>query len=1158
MVRLQDIRPQMQIAGIRRDEPVEIRAARFVADALLVTYGTSGGVLAEEYLYPWDQERLTVVSGGQGWDFTGNGEELRFALEANRIRLAHLFDPYLALSTSSVEPLPHQIAAVYQEMLPRLPLRYVLADDPGAGKTIMTGLFMKELALRGSLERCLIVCPGNLAEQWQDELSQKFGMHFAVLASDASARYRAENPFERDNLLIARLDMLARNQQLRDLLAETQWDLVVCDEAHKMSATISGRDVKRTQRYRLGELLAGLTENLLLLTATPHNGKEADFQLFMSLIDKERFDVVPGRELPSVDVSDVMRRLVKEDLLRFDGSALFPKRVAVTVRYALSPAEQELYDHVTQYVREEFNRADRLENERRNTVGFALMVLQRRLASSPEAIYQSLRRRRSRLQERRLELDNRKGQTDFVDIRTDDLREGVLSSQEEEEQEERLVDGATAARTAEELDAEICVLRALEAEADRVRRSGADEKWRELATLLEEEELLRDADGERDKLIIFTEHKDTIWYLRDRIGTLLGRPESVVVIHGGLSREERRHVEEEFRNNPDVQILLATDAAGEGVNLQCAHLVVNYDLPWNPNRIEQRFGRVHRIGQTRTCHLWNMVSAQTREGRVYEVLLEKLRQQQATLPGKVYDVLGDIRFGENTLRELLIEAVRMGSREDVEETIVPKVELAMRAENLRELVRERALSGDAMDLSMVLQIREDMERMEARKLQPHFIEAFTTGALRQLGGRVAQREEGRYEISRLPAVVVAQGGGTLAAKYERICFEPSDVRLPNGRRAELITPDHPLLQAIIGAVSVAYAGTLEHGAILIDDTDMGIEPRLLFDVRTAICDGSGGVCSEQVHFVELTDAGGARDAGPAPYLDYRAPTAEEQSSLQEHLIHAGWDRSDKTAEAQRYAVQHVLPKHITAVKEQVDTRTERVRDAVRERLSMELMYLRGQRRRVRLDTKTGPARAEAINLRIRDIEDRMQRRFDELDRQRELHAQQPQIAAGAVILPRGLVDLVMNREEESTPTAESRRAIELAAMRAVEEIERSLGNTPKDVSADNVGYDIESAVPAELRSENGNVLRFIEVKGRVAGADQVMVTKNEILTALNSPDQYILAVVEVDGNRTKTTYIQQPFHNPPDFGATAVGYSIGGLKKSGKIILEQEGEVCSA
>jgi len=614
MSHLDDLKPNAAVKGILPNELVTVVSVQwFGSEALELTYKSAEGKVANELLYRHDELRIEVVEKGRPWSFDGDGGLFRLVSEAQRIRLAHLFDPVLAVHTSIVDPLPHQITAVYEAMLPRQPLRFLLADDPGAGKTIMAGLLMKELIARGDLQRCLIVCPGSLAEQWQDELYRRFHLPFEILTNDKLEAARTGNWFLETNLVIARLDKLSRNEdvQLKLQVPDCRWDLIVCDEAHKMSATVFGGETKYTKRYRLGQLLSTLTRHFLLMTATPHNGKEADFQLFMALLDGDRFE---GRFRDGVhvaDVSDLMRRMVKESLLKFDGTPLFPERIAYTVPYKLSEAEAHLYKAVTDYVREEFNRAEALENEKRaGTVGFALTILQRRLASSPEAIYQSLRRRRERLEARLREMEvlHRGGQAapqfapvaislDAEDI--EDLEEAPEG--EVEAAEEEILDQATAARSITELKAEIETLKGLESLALGVRRSGTDTKWRELASLLSEiftssaiaNQFADEAEpydsGERaipkpkpsplQKLVIFTEHRDTLNYLENRIASLLGRKEAVVMIHGGVGREERLKVQESFKHDPDVQVLLATDAAGEGINLQRAHLMVNYDLP---------------------------------------------------------------------------------------------------------------------------------------------------------------------------------------------------------------------------------------------------------------------------------------------------------------------------------------------------------------------------------------------------------------------------------------------------------------------------------------------------------------------------------------------------------------------------------------------------
>jgi SNF2 family DNA or RNA helicase len=407
-LRLEQLTPGCAVRGLLPSGVVTVVSAQwFGTEGLELTFKTAEGRLSNELLYRHDEPRLELVTAGRPWSFDGDGRLFRLVSEAHRIRLAHLFDPLLAVHTSLVEPLPHQITAVYEAMLPRQPLRFLLADDPGAGKTIMAGLLIKELVARGDLQRCLVVCPGSLAEQWQDELWRRFQLPFEILTNDRLEAARTGNWFAETPLVIARLDKLSRNEDVQHKLQapEAGWDLVVFDEAHKLSATFFSGEVKYTKRFRLAQLLGGLTRHLLLMTATPHNGKEEDFQLFLSLLDSDRFEGRFRDGVHQVDVLDLMRRMVKESLVKFDGTPLFPERVAHTLAYELTPAEQQLYAEVTTYVREEFNRADALQNDKRaGTVGFALTILQRRLASSPEAIYQSLRRRRERLEKRLKEL----------------------------------------------------------------------------------------------------------------------------------------------------------------------------------------------------------------------------------------------------------------------------------------------------------------------------------------------------------------------------------------------------------------------------------------------------------------------------------------------------------------------------------------------------------------------------------------------------------------------------------------------------------------------------------------------------------------------------------------------------------------------------------
>ncbi len=392
MAKLEELQPNASVRGILPDTAVSVVTVQwFGSEALELTYKDPAGKVANQLLYRHDEPRLSIVEAGRPWSFDGDGALFRLVSEAHRIRLAHLFDPVLAVHTSLVDPLPHQITAVYEAMLPRQPLRFLLADDPGAGKTIMAGLLIKELIARGDLKRCLIVCPGSLSEQWQDELYRRFQLPFEILTNDKLEAARTGNWFLENNLVIARLDKMSRNEDLQQKLQapDCGWDLVVCDEAHKLSATFFGGEVKYTKRYKLGQLLGTLTRHLLLMTATPHNGKEEDFQLFMALLDGDRFEGRFRDGVHQAEVSDLMRRMVKESLLKFDGTPLFPERIAYTVSYRLSEPEAALYKQVSDYVREEFNRAEAVQNDKwAGTVGFALTILQRRLASSPKAIFQ--------------------------------------------------------------------------------------------------------------------------------------------------------------------------------------------------------------------------------------------------------------------------------------------------------------------------------------------------------------------------------------------------------------------------------------------------------------------------------------------------------------------------------------------------------------------------------------------------------------------------------------------------------------------------------------------------------------------------------------------------------------------------------------------------
>jgi superfamily II DNA or RNA helicase len=1101
-----------------------------------LTYRGADGDVGEELVYRADEARLRVDGAASTWAFDADGELFRLAAEARRIRLAYLFDPRLAVHLSLLDPLPHQIQAVYGDMLPRHPLRFALCDDPGAGKTIMAGLYIKELLLRGDLRRCLIVAPGGLVTQWQDELADRFGLYFTILTRDMIEASRSADPFAENNLLIARLDHLARNDDLVDLLRNTEWDLAVVDEAHRMSAHYFGVELKETKRYRVGKVLGQVARHLLLLTATPHAGKDEDFQLFMALLDADRFE---GRRRDGVrtsDVSDLMRRMIKERLLRFDGRPLLPERRAYTVTYPLTDAEADLYAQVTDYVTEEMNRADRLrqagEGRQGNRVGFAVTVLQRRLASSPEAIYQSLHRRRTRLEERLQKLRDQANETvpsaiGERDFDEEDLED--LDHQELEALEDELVDEVSAAETIAELELEIATLGRLEALAEEVRRAGTDRKWTELASLLKEAPEMIGPSGDRRKLIVFTEHRDTLNYLVDRLRTFLGRPEAVVTIHGGIHRDERRRIQEEFMQDKECLILVATDAAGEGINLQRAHLLVNYDLPWNPNRIEQRFGRVHRIGQQEVCHLWNLVADGTREGQVYLRLLEKLEEQRRALGGQVFDVLGTA-LPERALRDLLIQAIRYGDRPDVRARLNAVVDERV-GDVLTELIAEQALASDLLDAADVERIRKDLLEAEARRLQPHYVRAWFADSFERLGGRMVEREEGRFEITRVPEVARQREramvvGGTILPRYERVTFEKHLIKVDGRPQAELIAPGHVLLEAVLDLTLERHGSLLRRGALLIDEADDGHEPRVLLFLEHAITDGHDApagrhVVSRRFEFIESNLDGIPRTAGYAPYLDYRPATDEDRARLAAVLDDPRW-RGDLEERGLEYAIETAVPAHLEEIRRRTEASVAKVRAAVKDRLTKEIAYWDRRAAELREQANVGkqprmnPDRAQA---RADDLSVRMKSRLLELDRDQQLSAMLPIVVGGALVIPVGMVRTADDQTVAPSSMALSTELVERRAVEAVLAQEAALGRSPTEMSRTNPGYDIQSETP------DGSRL-FIEVKGRVEGADIFVVTRNEILHGLNVPDAWVLALVEVSAQGAEhdhVRYLRRPF-----------------------------------
>ncbi|HHF57800.1 MAG TPA: helicase, partial [candidate division WOR-3 bacterium] len=638
------------IKGSFWDEPVKIDKLEELGDYIRVIGSTMHSKEHMDQLIKKD-ELNNVEILEKIIDFSAPPEESFFTIESIRFKYASLFDPLLAMNISKIDPLPFQIEAVYGYVLKQPRVRFLIADDPGAGKTIMAGLIIKELKLRRLARRMLIVVPGHLKDQWRRELKEKFDEKFVVLDRHTFNAHYGENPWERNNQAITSIDF-AKQEEILPTLSSVHWDLVVVDESHKMAAyRYRGKSSKtrdkfsKTQRYKLGEVLSKTSNHLLFLTATPHKGDPENFRLFLDLL-------VPGffassemvkESLENKDNPLFIRRL-KEHLKDFEGKPIFTRRFPKTIKFKLSDKEKELYNEVSRYIIEQYNKA--LADDGKRNVAFALMILQRRMASSTYALLRSLERRKEKL-EKILKGDEK--QKEFVETDFETLEDLEESEKWEKEKEWESV---TIAKDPEELKQEIKIVEGLIEKAKEIVREENEVKLEELRKAIETGfEKTRKMDG-NPKVLIFTESKDTLKYLVEKTRSWGYKVNS---IHGGMRMEERIKAEKVFRD--ETEIMVATEAAGEGINLQFCHIMINYDIPWNPNRLEQRMGRIHRYGQQKDVYIFNLVAEDTREGKVLAKLFDKLEEIRNKLGSdRVFDVIGDVFYGKN-LYQLILEAV---------------------------------------------------------------------------------------------------------------------------------------------------------------------------------------------------------------------------------------------------------------------------------------------------------------------------------------------------------------------------------------------------------------------------------------------------------------------------------------------------------------------
>lgn len=1141
---LSEFKSNVLVSGIIPGQNVEIIAANKIGDKIVEIYFKNQAGEPRSNTYSLEQiSDFKISTQVSKFTFEANADDFKLATEAMRMQLAGLFDPMAAVNSSDLEPLPHQIKAVYGEFIPRVPLRFLLADDPGAGKTIMAGLYIKELILRGYLKRCLIVVPGGLLDQWKDELYEKFGLSFESLTKNHLANVSAYNPFLVNNFLIARMDQLSRaGEQVEEAMKRANWDLVIVDEAHRMSAHYSSwkGEPKQTRRFKLGKLLSKQSVNLLLMTATPHAGNDEDFELFMSLLDEDRFEGKHRKGNQKIKTDGLMRRMVKENLLTFEGKPLFPERIAETVEYQLSSAENDLYESVTDYVREEMNRADRfvsgIDKKRSNNIGFALTVLQRRLASSPRAIMRSLERREAKLKDlldrhevknEILELKNSLGAPQTITVadpsEIDDLDEEMSPADLEELEGSGELDLVTASQTIEELKVELQVLHELVTKARAVNALQEDKKWLELQGILTAD-IPGESTSEPKKFIIFTEHKDTLDYLKEQVSKLLGS-DAVVSIHGGHSRFERNSAKEAFTQDPTITVLVATDAAGEGLNLQRAHLMVNYDLPWNPNRIEQRFGRIHRIGQTEVCRLWNLVSAGTREGDVFKTLLTKIEQQSEAYNGNLFNVLGQGPvFRDKSLRELLIDAIRYGNDPDVRAKLHAVIDEGVAA-GQEELRAEKALY-EAINASFdVDQVRREMEELQTRRLQPGFISGFFTPALKRLGGALTVRGNHRYEIKRVPQSLIDFANrkihiAPLASAYERVTFNRSAVKSDMEPIAHLIAPGSSLMTAVVEKTLEDIDYAIQNGTILVDRSEkQHSEVSVLFALQQEICNTREEIVDKHFDFIEVRANGSGHYSNTAPYIDYTAPTDAELTHIKEAILRQ-IDAGALERRAIEIAAEKMATKDKPALLIRVSEQVQKVRVQVQERLDQEISYWLGESARLlnEASAKSHDEAAKAVN-RAKDLEIRKKKRMEELQKEETLISGTPFIRTAAIVVPFALLVPEGPGRQEFAKDQEAIKHVERRAVDLVLKVERAKGREPEEMARNNKGFDVIS------RSKDGRSI-YIEVKGRIEGSDSFNVTASELSFGQTQGTNHLLAIVKVSPesqDKDELRYITDPF-----------------------------------
>jgi superfamily II DNA or RNA helicase len=1085
------------------NEPVRVERVKQMGSHLsLRVVGLETNQYRSAVLSIEEVEKMIGKSAVQTNFLSGDPVQFRLASEAKRIHLAYLHDPLFAVSMSQIDPLPHQLEAVYNYMLPQPRLRFMLADDPGAGKTIMAGLLLKELKLRGVIKRVLIVTPGGLWLQWRRELRERFGEHFDRIDRGFHTSLGSGRAWNVYSQVITSIDFAKQPDILESLSVAERWDLVIVDECHKMSAYRRGpTKVERSQRYRLGELLSDKTDRLLLLTATPHKGDPENFRFLLSLLDPDLFadrDVLQ-RAVQRQENPIFLRRL-KEHMLGFDGKPLFPPRKAITPKFKLSSAEMQLYDAVTHYVQHNFNLA--MEAENRN-VTFALIVLQRRLASSLHAIYRSLESRHERLQNlRKKVLEDPDTLVEQAGEHMDDPENAEDESARELSEEQVL--RYTVARNIEELEAEIIELEKLIRLAGQVKASGEETKLTELRRVMENKNI-RDTD---EKLLVFTEAKDTLNYLLENIRNWGYK---TTFIDGSVDMNERVQREHEFRDPKGAQIMVATDAASEGINLQFCHLMVNYDVPWNPTRLEQRLGRIHRYGQETEVFMYNLVAEGTREGDVIRSILEKLDRMSQGMGGdRVFDVI-DIMLEDVRLEDLIVEAI---TERRLFSDILAGIEVTLNEEQQQERLRELTLETLSTQYVDVQGMSKRKRLASENMLAPAFIRSFFIKAMEAIWpGRLDQRADGFYRIRHVPADLreipddIKMRYGIVQDSYNVIIFD-KDLASKHDT-GELVGPGHSLFEAVSHHILQRFSDSFTNGSILMDAD--GQYHGIVWLVEGAIQDGMDNTVGRKLSAIyQPFDGTAIQELHPGQLMDFDPP---------EHAVTVPDEAQTMLANSDEllgWYITNMLATYQDELQKRRDKESEIVERYLKQSFRALMARSQGmltgyyekqeQGRDMRLKIREEEARFEGLKRRQQD-------RLEQVQREQSLTIVEPHIVSFVAVLSPDQLQV----ESGTSGTAMMRRddEVERAAIETVLAYEAARGWTAEDISEEKRPWDITSISP------DGNEIRYIEVKGR-AGKGIVEMHEREWLYAMNHPDESWLYVVSYAKEEPQLSTIPNP------------------------------------